>query len=134
MTNSLAFGPSTLPTLVSDVTCAGSETNLLECGRKLHGTFECPTDSTAGVICSDGGSYCTGSLLILLCTALLFLACSDGDVRLVGGAVETEGTVEVCSKSLWGAIAAEEWTVVDATVVCKQLRYPSQGTIIDIRT
>ena len=37
----------------------------------------------------------------------LFLVCSDGGVRLVGGAVKTEGTVEVCLRSLWGAIAAE---------------------------
>lgn len=57
----------------------------------------------------------------------LFLACTDGDVRLVGGVVKTEGTVEVCSKSLWGAIAAEGWTAIDAAVVCNQLGYPSQG-------
>lgn len=66
VTNSL-FGPSTLPILYSDITCTGSETNLLECGRKLHGTFECPTDSIAGVICSDGRSYYIDHYLVVHC-------------------------------------------------------------------
>ena len=57
----------------------------------------------------------------------LFLVCSDGGVRLVGGAVKTEGTVEVCLRSLWGAIAAEGWSAIDAAIVCNQLRYPSEG-------
>ena len=57
VTNS-PFGQSTLPIVYSDVTCSGSETNILECGRKLHGTFECPTDNTAGVICSDAQVVC----------------------------------------------------------------------------
>ena len=64
VTNS-PFGQSTLPIVYSDVTCSGSETNILECGRKLHGTFECPTDNTAGVICSDGKSYHTGSVHVV---------------------------------------------------------------------
>ena len=58
---------------------------------------------------------------------IMYLVCSDGAVRLVGGAVKTEGTVEVCSRSLWGAIAAEGWTAIDAAIVCNQLRYPSEG-------
>ena len=61
------------------------------------------------------------------CYVPLHLACTDGDVRLVGGAVKTEGTVEVCLRSLWGAIAAEGWTATNAAVVCRQLRYPSEG-------
>ena len=119
------FGQSTLPIVYSDVTCSGAETNFLECGRKLHGTFECPTDNTAGVICSDGESYYIHDQYLKY---TLFLVCSDGDVRLVGGAVQTEGTVEICSRSLWGAIAAEGWSAVDAAVVCNQLRYPSEGS------
>ena len=81
VTNS-PFGQSTLPIVYSDVTCSGSETNILECGRKLHGTFECPTDNTAGVICSDGSHTMDQYMLYTL-----FLVCSDGD-RL-----ESEGTV-----------------------------------------
>ena len=55
------------------------------------------------------------------------LACSNGDVRLVGGTIESEGTVEVCSRSVWGVIGATGWTARDAAVVCDQLQYPSEG-------
>ena len=55
------------------------------------------------------------------------VACSNGDVRLAGGATESEGTVEVCSRSVWGVISATGWTDRDAAVVCNQLGYPSGG-------
>ena len=55
------------------------------------------------------------------------IVCSNGDVRLVGGRVESEGTVEVCSRSVWGAIMSSGWTYKDAIVVCNQLGHPSGG-------
>lgn len=61
------------------------------------------------------------------CLLRAHTACSNGDVRLIGGAVETEGTVEVCLRSVWGVIQSAGWTHRDANVVCKQLGYSSGG-------
>ena len=58
---------------------------------------------------------------------MLSLACSNGDVRLYGGAVTSEGTVEVCYESVWGLIMATGWIDRDAAVVCKKLGHPSGG-------
>ena len=55
--------------------------------------------------------------------------CTDGDVRLTGGKVANEGTVEVCLDSLWGLVNDLDWDVNDATVICRQLGYPTQGTV-----
>lgn len=57
-----------------------------------------------------------------------FLVCTDGDVRLTGGVYANEGTVEVCLDSLWGLVNDLGWDADDATVVCRQLGYPTQGT------
>ncbi len=48
-------------------------------------------------------------------------------VRLVGGNSDTEGTVQVCYKSLWGLVAADEWSNRDASVICHQLGYEREG-------
>ena len=47
--------------------------------------------------------------------------CTNGDVRLVGGGFENEGTVEVCFDNLWGLISDVGWNEADAKVVCRKL-------------
>lgn len=51
------------------------------------------------------------------------LACTNGDVRLVGGHFENEGTVEVCYNNLWGLVTDSGWNAADSRVVCNQLGY-----------
>ena len=54
-------------------------------------------------------------------------SCEDGEVMLVGGAVETEGRVEVCVNGVYGTVCDDFWSVPDAMVVCRQLNYSWEG-------
>ena len=47
--------------------------------------------------------------------------CEEGAVRLVDGAIDQEGRVEVCFNNIWGSICTEGFDLTDASVVCKEL-------------
>ena len=57
----------------------------------------------------------------------LILDCTNGNVRLIGGAASNEGTVEVCTNKLWGLISDVGWDENDAKVICRQLNLPYNG-------
>ena len=56
--------------------------------------------------------------------------CQNGDVRLVGGQSQSEGRVEMCLDGRWGTVSDDFWSVIDATVICRQLGYNIQGHLI----
>ena len=51
----------------------------------------------------------------------------NGKVRLVDGANEMEGRVEVCLDGAWGSICDNDWSRSDASVLCKQIGYSPTG-------
>lgn len=101
------FGAGTGPAIYSDFDCGGWEPSLLQCDKKSYPDIYCTPDDTAGALCTS--------------------VCNDGDVRLVGGNNDHEGTVEICYNSIWGMVSDLNWGASDARVVCRQLNLGTDG-------
>ena len=53
--------------------------------------------------------------------------CSYGSLRLVGGANDSLGVVEVCINNGWGGVCVDHFGTFDAEVVCNQLGFIYDG-------
>ncbi|XP_064397420.1 uncharacterized protein LOC135344187 isoform X6 [Halichondria panicea] len=53
--------------------------------------------------------------------------CADRDIRLVGGATDNEGRVEMCTDRRWMAICSNASTEQDAGQMCQEFRFASIG-------
>jgi len=60
------------------------------------------------------------------------LACTNGDIRLVGGASNLEGRVEICDTATWGTVCDDFWGTADANVACGQLGFSRSGQYFSV--
>ena len=130
------FGGGTGPIYLDDVACTSSATQLLECPSLPILTHNCRHSADAGVGCKGAllfflysHNHVTFSLDNGSCTLFSVTApCTFGQLQLAGGNVPNEGRVEICIRNnVWGTVCDDSWGSTDATVVCRQLGYSTQG-------
>ncbi|XP_038069911.1 deleted in malignant brain tumors 1 protein-like [Patiria miniata] len=95
--------PSTLPVILTNQRCNGTEANLGDCSvdyMRHGGPFKCSRSQDVSVVCSDV------------------------KVRLVDGDEPTNGRVEIFSGTSWQTICGYQWTLEHAKVVCRELAMP----------
>ena len=72
--------------------------------------------------------YIRDPYILLTILFINFIAvCTNGQLRLAGGNIPNEGRVEICMNNQWGTVCDDFWGSADATVVCRQLGYSTQG-------
>ena len=71
-------------------------------------------------------------MLHILFASAVRNSCEDG-IIYVRNSTSGDGTgsqlVEMCSEGVWSPVCDYNWTVADATVVCRELRYKDSGNI-----
>ena len=60
-------------------------------------------------------------------------ACNDGDIRLVNGANELQGRVEICHNNVWGTVCSNYPSPSNSenfgNLICKKLGYQRTGIL-----
>ncbi|XP_045062750.1 deleted in malignant brain tumors 1 protein-like [Coregonus clupeaformis] len=94
---------------LDDVECSGNEESLLSCSSDGLGSHNCGHFEDAGVICEGQSGQSPSD------------SHSDLTVRLVDGPNRCSGRVEVYQDGSWGTVCDDNWCLLDAQIVCREL-------------
>lgn len=127
-THNSEFGRGRRIIWMDNIYCKGGEKSLVECQFDGWGVHDCTASESAGVVCDEANITTTVSPIAAhqpsaSRTKLKMLTKNEDIlVRLVGGRNLFEGRVEVkVGKQEWGLICGDGWSLLEATVVCRQL-------------
>ena len=127
------YGPDHGRVSVTEVHCNGTESRLLDCTHTSVASLYYYS-SYAGVSCPGRGtqSMVVEHYLQIQCQFNTFIVqletcTTKGDVRLIGGQNEREGTIQICLGGVWGTVCGNYFDQSDAQVVCTQLGFPANG-------
>ena len=100
------FGQGTEDIVMDELGCYGNESRLIDCPFAVD--HNCFHSEDAGMICKNA-------------------LCRETELRLANGLTHDEGRVEVCLNGKWGTVCDDNWSMEEATVVCRQLGYQATG-------
>ncbi|XP_062296481.1 lysyl oxidase homolog 3B [Scomber scombrus] len=106
---------------IHSVACTGTEIHLAACPlefNKPNSTASCAGGMPAVVSCMPGPLFMQNS-------GLKKKTKTSKNVRLKGGARLGEGRVEVLRGNEWGTICDDRWSLLSASVVCRELGFGS---------
>ncbi|XP_071831062.1 scavenger receptor cysteine-rich type 1 protein M160-like isoform X3 [Apostichopus japonicus] len=89
-------------TTLSNLTCTGKETSLLDCDHSTWFNKTCISNTVAFVSCKLP---------------------EDGDIRLMDGATSLQGRLELYYNGKWGLVCDDEFDMDDAMVACLELGF-----------
>nr|XP_006812538.1 PREDICTED: deleted in malignant brain tumors 1 protein-like [Saccoglossus kowalevskii] len=81
----------------------------------------CQDDATICTSCHEP-YYLLGNRCVLDCAPKLNRGPPRSRLRLRGGSTSFEGRLEILHENTWGTICDDEWDIVDADVVCRELQ------------
>ena len=138
-----------IPIVLDELNCQGSEAKLSDCGRSAVveqcSHYSSSGFSDAGAFCANIKGWCKSTIIYyhLELTLLFFfffffwspVECNDSDVRLMPIQADRDmehegrGRVEFCSSGRWILVCYDHWDNDDATVLCRQLGYDTDGKL-----